>query len=61
MPSQKREFGDKGEREAEAFLIDRGYKILDRNYRIKNIGELDLIGEKNGKLFFFEVKIRKTK
>lgn len=60
MPSQKRKFGDTGEREAENFLTARGYRIVDRNYRIKNIGEIDLIGEKNGKLTFFEVKTRNS-
>ena len=61
MPSTKRKFGDIGEREAENFLIKRGYRILDRNYRIKNFGEIDLIGEKDGKLAFFEVKTRNSK
>ena len=61
MPSQKRQFGDIGEKEAEKFLTAKGYKILDRSYRVKNIGEIDLIGEKQGKLFFFEVKTRDIK
>jgi len=61
MPSLKRKFGDIGERDAEEFLIKNGYRILDRNYRIKNIGEIDIIGEKNGKIFFFEVKTRDVK
>ena len=61
MPSQKRQFGDIGEKEAERFLLKNGYKVLGRNYRIKNIGEIDLITEKNGKLFFFEVKTRNVK
>lgn len=58
MPSDKRKFGDTGEDIAEQFLRNKGYKILDRNYRIKNIGEIDIIGTKNGKLVFFEVKTR---
>ena len=58
MPSVKRKFGDIGEKIAETFLLENGYKILDRNYRIKNIGEIDLIAEKRGKFTFFEVKTR---
>lgn len=58
MPSIKRKFGDTGERFAEEFLLKRGYKLLDRNYRIKNIGEIDLVAEKNNRLTFFEVKTR---
>ena len=61
MPSIKRQFGDIGEREAEEFLVKSGYKILDRNYRIKNIGELDLVCEKKEGLIFFEVKTRSVK
>ena len=61
MPSAKREFGDIGEREAESFLLKNGYRILDRNYRIKNLGEIDLIGEKSRRLTFFEVKTRDLK
>ena len=58
MPSQKRQFGDEGEREAESFLLKNGYKILDRNFRVKNIGEIDIVTERRNKLFFIEVKTR---
>ena len=61
MPSQKRKFGDLGEKEAETFLVNKGYQILDRNYRIKNIGEIDLVTKKDDKLFFTEVKTRDIK
>ena len=61
MPSSKRQFGDKGEKEAGEFLIANGYKILENNFRIKNLGELDIVAEKNGKLIFFEVKTRDAK
>src|SRR3989338_8308721 len=61
MPSQKLKFGDLGEREAENFLVSKGYRIVVRNYRIKNLGEIDLVGERRRKLFFFEVKTRDLK
>lgn len=61
MLSNKRKFGDIGEKEAETFLLRNGYTIKERNYRIKNLGEIDIIGEKRGKLFFFEVKTRDVK
>ena len=61
MPSDKRKFGDMGESEAKRFLAKKGYRIFDKNYRIKNLGEIDLIGEKDGKLTFFEVKTRNSK
>ena len=61
MPSQKRQYGDIGEQKASEFLLKNGYKILDRNYRIKNIGEIDIIAEKSARIVFFEVKTRNVK
>lgn len=61
MPSKKRKFGDIGEKKAEDHLVKNGYKIIDKNFRIKNIGEIDIIAEKNNELFFIEVKTRSIK
>lgn len=61
MPSQKRKFGDIGEKESVNFLIKNGFKILERNYRLKNIGEIDIIAEKENKIRFFEIKTRNVK
>lgn len=58
MLSEKRKFGDIGEREAEEFLSKNGYIIVSRNYRVKNIGEIDLAAKKGNKITFFEVKTR---
>ena len=59
MPkTQKRVFGDIGEKIAENFLVNKGYIILDKHYRIRNLGEIDIVCEKNGKLIFIEVKTR---
>lgn len=61
MPSAKRKYGDTGEDFAAKFFEDNGYTIVDRNFRIKNIGEIDLIVEKKRKLYFIEVKTRDVK
>jgi len=37
------------------FLMKRGFKIIERNYR-KKWGEIDIIVEKDGVLHFVEVK-----
>lgn len=58
MPSEKRKFGDIGEEEASKFLKESGYQIIGKNYLVKNLGEIDLITKKGGKLIFFEVKTR---
>lgn len=51
------DLGKKGEQLAEAFLINRGYSILQRNWRFSHY-ELDIVAEKDGRLHFVEVKSR---
>ena len=41
------------------FLERKGYKILERNYRVK-IGEIDIIASDGETLVFVEVKYRKS-
>ena len=40
-------------------LEEKGYRILERNYRCGH-GEVDLIASKDGWIVFVEVKYRKT-
>jgi len=47
--------GQLGENIAVGYLKNRGYSILERNYRKKG-GEIDVIMEKGGVLHFIEVK-----
>jgi len=51
------QIGREGENLAEAFLIERGYKILERNYRL-SFGEIDVIAREAQTLCFIEVKTR---
>lgn len=51
------EFGKKGEKLAEAYLVNKGYLIKERNYRFEK-AEVDLIAEKDGILAVVEVKAR---
>ena len=53
--SGTQKIGEIGENEAVKFLIKDGFKISDRNYT-KKWGEIDIIAEKEGKLYFIEVK-----
>ena len=52
-----RNIGDHGEEFAAGVLTDKGYSIIDRNYRTK-VGEIDIIAVKDGVLHFIEVKTR---
>lgn len=47
------------EKKAAAYLLQQGYKILQRNYRCK-MGEIDIIARDGEYLCFIEVKYRKT-
>ncbi len=49
--------GNKGEDLASEFLKKQGYKILERNYRIRG-GEIDIVGRDGETLVFIEVKTR---
>jgi putative endonuclease len=49
--------GRTGEDRAARFLIDRGYRILERNYSTRS-GEIDLIALHQGTVAFIEVKTR---
>jgi putative endonuclease len=51
-------FGKKSEEMAAQFLLSRGYRILERNYRTPR-GELDLIALDGDVLVFVEVKARR--
>lgn len=51
------EKGKLGEEIALKYIISKGGKIIERNYRTK-IGEIDLIAKLNGELVFVEVKSR---
>lgn len=51
--------GEWGEAQAAAFLVQKGFRILERNFRTR-FGELDIIAEKDGFLVFVEVKTRKN-
>lgn len=57
--TKKQKIGDIGENVAEKYLLRKGYKILDTNYR-KKCGEIDIIAEKAGIMRFVEVKTANT-
>jgi len=60
MTEQRRALGERGENLAVARLEKLGYRILERNYRVR-LGEIDIIAEDSGTLAFVEVKTRAGK
>ncbi len=59
-PTTTHERGTSGESSAALHLKIRGYRILERNFRVPS-GEIDLIVRKGGVLAFVEVKLRRTR
>lgn len=52
-----RDIGNRAENEAEIYLRQRGYVILDRNWKTK-VCEIDIVAQKNDVVYFVEVKYR---
>lgn len=53
------ELGRIGEEEACRYLMHRGYRLLDRNWRIGYL-EIDIVADYYGELVFVEVKARSS-
>ncbi len=51
--------GKAGEDAAVDYLLKKGYRILDRNFRFDR-GEIDIVAEDGDVLVFIEVKARST-
>ena len=58
--AEHNELGKKGEQLAIDFLIEKEYKIHEKNYRYLK-AEVDIIAQKDGFLVFVEVKTRVSK
>ena len=52
------ELGQIGEELAATYLMNKGYRILHRNWNLHRGCELDIVAMKDGKLHFVEVKTR---
>lgn len=55
----KREIGNKAEDIASKYLLDKGFKILERNFHSR-YGEIDIIALDKDTIVFIEVKYRKN-
>lgn len=56
---KRKDLGKTGEDIAVSFLESQGYKIIKRNYFCR-FGEIDVVAEKNGTIYFVEVRTLKS-
>ena len=57
MKHLNKEIGNNAERIAQKFLLQKGYRLLDCNFR-NHLGEIDIICKKDNKIIVVEVKSR---
>ena len=57
MKNNNQKLGGWGEDLASDYLLKKGYKILEKNYR-NNYGEIDIVAKKKKIIIFIEVKTR---
>ena len=60
MPTPRQSTGRMGEDLAAAFLVSKGYRILERGVHAGKMGELDIIALCKDTLVFVEVKTRRS-
>jgi len=51
-----KQFGNDAEELATRFLEEAGFRIIERNYYARKLGEIDIIAYRNGVWHFIEVK-----
>ena len=59
MKTGNKTWGNYGEGLAEAFLKEKGYRIVEKNFKNK-IGEIDIIAKDGDVVCFVEVKSRRS-
>jgi putative endonuclease len=59
MPTSRTKLGTRGEGLAQGFLREKGYLVLETNYRCP-CGEIDIVAQDGNELVFVEVRTRRT-
>ena len=59
MTDGRRSLGQSGERLAALHLEAKGYRIVGRNVRVSNTGEIDIVAVDDDTLVFVEVRTRR--
>ncbi len=57
MTFQRKKLGESGEKIAGKYLINKGYKIIGRNVRLR-VGEIDIIAQDGDYIVLVEIKTK---
>ncbi len=57
--AEHNELGHRGEEEAQRYLEEKGYRIIEQNWRYRGY-EIDIVAETDDWIVFVEVKTRST-
>ena len=57
MSDDRKKLGNFGEKLVISFLRNKGYKIIETNWRTQ-VGEIDIVCKKGGKIIFVEVRTK---
>ncbi len=60
MLDKRKQTGQHGEDAAAMYLTERGYSIVQRNWRC-TVGELDIVAEADNTLVFVEVRTKRSR
>ncbi len=60
MTKERKSLGRLGEELAVSFLKKKGYKVIETNFVIKNLGEIDIVCKKRNKVVFVEVRTKSS-
>ncbi len=58
MTDARKKLGNASEDLAADFLKKKGYRIIERNFRVHKMGEMDIVCEHKGKIIFAEVRAK---
>jgi len=58
--TDKRKTGDIGEDAVVKALSDQGYILVERNFEVHGVGELDCVFEKDNEIYIVEVRSRRN-
>ncbi len=61
MTDNRKKLGNFGEDLAASFLKKKGHRIIERNFRVHKLGEIDIISEHKGKIIFTEVRTKSSR